>query len=407
MARIRPPPAKIEGRLNVRVPERRCLGQQAQDESRARSTTCASLAVSPEKRLKLVANLPYNVATPILNNLLIHPELCPSLMVVTIQLKLAQRICAEPEQGDYGALSVLMQSLADVSIVRNLPPTVFWPRPKVDSAVIVIRPNAEKGGCSCPTSPGSIRRFASSSSIVAKPAPGPLQSLARPLDEARGRHVPRRPRPDRLWCAAEAMNVEELLTLTQQLGERFNVDQGTLPELPDDESEEGEDDIEDDEPDASASDASRRNRNPPHALECSGGLQQGQGISLNSRPFSIKMLSATLRKHALPPAGPPILTGCARATRRIAWRSLGQPGADLLGQILVSAGLLADIVLRFAALPENDRPSRFQVAFRWPMIRRSPWTYRRRSAAPLRRSGRTDPDPDRRSSGFQASRSAA
>src|SRR5436305_1293242 len=45
----------------------------------------ARLAVAPDRRFKLVANLPYHVATPILANLLVHPELCPSLMVATIQ----------------------------------------------------------------------------------------------------------------------------------------------------------------------------------------------------------------------------------------------------------------------------------------------------------------------------------
>ena len=104
----------------------------------------AGLAVSPSRRFKLVANLPYNVATPIISNLLVHAELCPALMVVTIQLELAERLRAEPGTDAYGALSVLAQSLADVSIVRMLPPSVFWPRPKVDSAVVLLRPGAEQ-----------------------------------------------------------------------------------------------------------------------------------------------------------------------------------------------------------------------------------------------------------------------
>ncbi len=52
----------------------------------------AGLAVSPSRRLKLVANLPYNVATPIISNLLVHPELCPVKLVATIQLELAERM---------------------------------------------------------------------------------------------------------------------------------------------------------------------------------------------------------------------------------------------------------------------------------------------------------------------------
>jgi 16S rRNA (adenine1518-N6/adenine1519-N6)-dimethyltransferase len=104
----------------------------------------AGLAVSPARRFKLVANLPYNVATPILTNLLVHPELCPALMVVTIQLELAERMSAGPDSHPYGALSVLVQALADVELVRVLRPSVFWPRPRVDSAVVRVRPSAEK-----------------------------------------------------------------------------------------------------------------------------------------------------------------------------------------------------------------------------------------------------------------------
>ncbi len=57
-------------------------------------------------------------------------------MVVTIQKELADRIVAEPGTKDYGALSVWVQSLCRVEIVRILPPTVFWPRPNVHSAIL-------------------------------------------------------------------------------------------------------------------------------------------------------------------------------------------------------------------------------------------------------------------------------
>ncbi len=104
----------------------------------------AGLAVDASRQLKLVANLPYHVATPVITNLLVHPELCPALMVVTIQRELADRMCAEAANSAYGSLSILVQALADVSIVRTLPPEVFWPRPKVDSAIVAIQPNPAK-----------------------------------------------------------------------------------------------------------------------------------------------------------------------------------------------------------------------------------------------------------------------
>ncbi len=104
----------------------------------------AALAAAQGSRFKLVANLPYHVATPVIVNLLVHPTLCPELMVVTIQRELADRFCALPTTKPYGSVSVLAQALADVSIARTLPPSVFWPRPKVDSAVVLIRPDPVK-----------------------------------------------------------------------------------------------------------------------------------------------------------------------------------------------------------------------------------------------------------------------
>ncbi len=103
----------------------------------------AALEADPERRFKLVANLPYNIATPILSNLLAAPPR-PALMVATIQKELADRIVARPNTKDYGALSIWMQSQCDVEIVRVLPPSVFWPRPKVHSAIVRIRPVPNK-----------------------------------------------------------------------------------------------------------------------------------------------------------------------------------------------------------------------------------------------------------------------
>ncbi len=100
------------------------------------------LGHDPARRLKLVANLPYNIATPIVSNLLSW-EIRPYSMTVTIQKELADRITAHPRTKDYGALSVWIQSQCTAEIVRILPPTVFWPRPKVHSAIIHIVPNEQ------------------------------------------------------------------------------------------------------------------------------------------------------------------------------------------------------------------------------------------------------------------------
>ncbi len=101
------------------------------------------LAVSPDRVFKLAANLPYNVATPIISNFL-RSEVVPASMSVTIQKELADRLVAKPGSKDYGALSVWVQGLCDVSIVRVMSPKVFWPRPKVDSAIIYIEHRPER-----------------------------------------------------------------------------------------------------------------------------------------------------------------------------------------------------------------------------------------------------------------------
>jgi len=70
--------------------------------------------------------------------------LLPVSMTVTIQKEVADRITALPSTKDYGALSIWIQSQCDVRIIRVLPPTVFWPQPKVESAILQILPNSDK-----------------------------------------------------------------------------------------------------------------------------------------------------------------------------------------------------------------------------------------------------------------------
>lgn len=91
----------------------------------------------PDSRLKLVANLPYSVATPVISNL-VASDLPWQRMVVTIQLELAEKMAASPGSGNWSALSVWLQSQCSVRILRRLGPRVFWPRPKVESAIVSL-----------------------------------------------------------------------------------------------------------------------------------------------------------------------------------------------------------------------------------------------------------------------------
>lgn len=88
-------------------------------------------------RRKLVANLPYSVATPVLSLFLLDDGSWDRF-VVTIQKELADRLLAAPGTKDYGSFSVLAQGLASVERLRELPPAAFWPRPKVASAFVRI-----------------------------------------------------------------------------------------------------------------------------------------------------------------------------------------------------------------------------------------------------------------------------
>jgi 16S rRNA (adenine1518-N6/adenine1519-N6)-dimethyltransferase len=105
----------------------------------------AALAAGNDRRLKLVANLPFSVATPVIANLLGSP-IVPVSMTVTIQKELADRIVARPGTKDYGALSVWLQSQCRVELTRILPASVFWPRPRVTSAVIHVELDPELRG---------------------------------------------------------------------------------------------------------------------------------------------------------------------------------------------------------------------------------------------------------------------
>lgn len=97
---------------------------------------------------KLVANLPYDISSPLIATLLIHHAAtdarprCTGLFM-TVQKEAADRIASPPGTREYGVLSILCQTLADVSFISRLSPTCFWPAPKVESAMIAIVPRSD------------------------------------------------------------------------------------------------------------------------------------------------------------------------------------------------------------------------------------------------------------------------
>ncbi len=94
------------------------------------------------KPIKVVANLPYYITTPIVMKLL--EERVPiDNITVMVQKEVAERMQAGPGSKDYGALSLAVQYYADAYIAANVPPNCFMPRPNVGSAVIRLTLHAE------------------------------------------------------------------------------------------------------------------------------------------------------------------------------------------------------------------------------------------------------------------------
>jgi 16S rRNA (adenine1518-N6/adenine1519-N6)-dimethyltransferase len=94
-------------------------------------------------RLLLVSNLPYVAATPLMLNL-ITGKIVVDAMFVTVQKEVANRMIAHPGSKDYGILSILLAATGYNRHIRTLKPTVFWPQPQVDSAMISYTRDAEK-----------------------------------------------------------------------------------------------------------------------------------------------------------------------------------------------------------------------------------------------------------------------
>ena len=94
------------------------------------------------QRFKLVANLPYGAASPLMVQLAAHPR-CRG-QYVTVQREVAQRVRAAAGSRDYSELSVLVQAVSNVERLAVLPPECFWPRPKVTSEMISIVPRQER-----------------------------------------------------------------------------------------------------------------------------------------------------------------------------------------------------------------------------------------------------------------------
>ncbi len=97
----------------------------------------------PRARLKIVANIPYNISSPLIIDLL-ESSLPVERIVLTVQWEVAERLTASPGTKDYGYLTVIAEYHGEIDILKQVPRQVFWPRPKVTSAVVRLLPRSEK-----------------------------------------------------------------------------------------------------------------------------------------------------------------------------------------------------------------------------------------------------------------------
>ena len=109
-------------------------------EADALATDLTALAPAPRH---IVANLPYNVGTPLLVQWLAQAASWER-MTLMFQLEVAERICAGPSTPAYGRLGVLAQFCCEADVALTIPPAAFTPPPSVTSAIVVLRPRVDQ-----------------------------------------------------------------------------------------------------------------------------------------------------------------------------------------------------------------------------------------------------------------------
>ena len=133
---------------------------------------------------KMVANLPYSIATPLLIRTISElPQL--GTWVVMVQREIADRLRAEPGGREYGSASVLVQLACEVTLLRTVDPAVFVPRPRVGSALLGLK----RKGAAAPAGLATLVRAAFAHRRKSMPRslelalPGTLAPAQRALDE--------------------------------------------------------------------------------------------------------------------------------------------------------------------------------------------------------------------------------
>ena len=99
---------------------------------------CDALTYRPPISLTVVSNIPYSITTKLILRML--TDYGARRLVLTLQREVALRLVAKPGSLNYGRLSVIAQCLSSIKVIKHVPPWAFWPRPKVYSTIIELRP---------------------------------------------------------------------------------------------------------------------------------------------------------------------------------------------------------------------------------------------------------------------------
>jgi 16S rRNA (adenine1518-N6/adenine1519-N6)-dimethyltransferase len=94
--------------------------------------------INKDDKLRIVGNIPYNLTSPILFHLIKYTDIIQDT-VLMVQHEVAKRMTAQKGTKDYGILSVILRFFSDTEYCFKISPNVFFPRPKVDSALVHIR----------------------------------------------------------------------------------------------------------------------------------------------------------------------------------------------------------------------------------------------------------------------------
>lgn len=135
--------AYTSGLTNIRMINRDVLKNKYTLDQELEAEILAELEASPGTTFKVVSNLPYSISTLIIPILLQGP-IPVEKMVLTVQKEVGERLVAKPGTKAYGSLSVILQTWAHIEVLKILPNTVFWPQPKVDSAIVGITPRMDR-----------------------------------------------------------------------------------------------------------------------------------------------------------------------------------------------------------------------------------------------------------------------